>query len=167
MIILCLKVFLARIVDVSLGTTRVILTVKDKKFYAALCGFFEALVWLTIVKEVLTSELTSIWVIMFYAGGFATGTYIGTFLSNKFIKGTLGLQIVLSNESEEIIDKIRKNGFAVSAIKIKGMEHDKHMLFIEVNKRSLNTLKKLIQELDPKAFIVVNETKAVTNGFIK
>lgn len=37
--ILCLKIFLVRILDVSLGTFRTILTVKGKTLYASLVGF--------------------------------------------------------------------------------------------------------------------------------
>ena len=41
------------------------------------------------------------------------------------------------------------------------------MLFIEINKKRIDHLNKLIKSLDEKAFIVVNETKLVQNGYIK
>lgn len=168
MMLLCIKIFFARILDVSLGTVRVILTVKGKKLFAAICGFVEVVIWFSIVREALSSDVTSFWIVIFYAGGFATGTYIGGFLSDKFIKGTLSLQVILSSRNDEVIDKIRKNGFAVSVIDVEGREGgEKYMLFIEINKKDFNKIKKIISDLDSKAFIVVNETKAVMNGFIK
>ena len=41
------------------------------------------------------------------------------------------------------------------------------MLFVEINNKSFNKLKHKVKEIDPKAFIVVNETKYVQNGYIK
>ena len=41
------------------------------------------------------------------------------------------------------------------------------MLFIEIDKRKFEHLRNLIKELDSKAFIVVNETRMVQNGYFK
>ena len=41
------------------------------------------------------------------------------------------------------------------------------MLFIEIRHKNLDHLKEFIRKNDDKAFIVVNETKYVQNGFIK
>ena len=43
----------------------------------------------------------------------------------------------------------------------------KLMLFIEVDKKNLNDLKKIISSIDKNAFMVINETKFVENGFFK
>lgn len=166
--ILCLKIFLVRIIDVSLGTVRTVLTVKGKTLLATLTSFFEVFIWFLIVREALNTDETSIFVAISYAGGFATGTYLGMFISNKFIKGNLSLQIIISKD-DQIVNKIRKEGYAVSIIDVKGKEHDKdkYMLFIEIDKKRLNHLNDLVKSLDENAFVVVNETKYVQNGFIK
>ncbi len=91
---LCLKIFLARIVDVSLGTIRTILTVKERSFLASLIGFVEVLVWFIIVQEALNTTETSIVIAISYALGFATGTYIGSILSRIFITGNLSVQVI-------------------------------------------------------------------------
>ena len=75
---LCIKVFLARIVDVSLGTFRTIITVKGKALYASIIGFFEVLIWFLVVKEALNTNETGILIGISYALGFAAGTYIGS-----------------------------------------------------------------------------------------
>ena len=166
--ILCVKIFFVRILDVSLGTVRMIITVKGNKLVASLIGFFEILVWFLIVKEALNTTETSIFIALSYSLGYATGTYIGGILSDKFISGTLSVQVILSNNNHKIVDKIREEGFAVSVVNVKGKEdHDKYMLFMEIDKKKINQLKYLIKSLDSKAFVVVNETKMVENGFFK
>ena len=164
---LCLKIFIVRIVDVTLGTLRTIITVKDKIFLASVIGFFEVLVWFLIAKEALDTASNSILVGIFYALGFACGTYIGGKLSQRFIKGNLTVQVITTKATPKWLETLRKNGFAVSVMDInqKDNEPDKYMFFIEINKNAFNKLYKLIKQFDKSAFIVVNESKTVINGY--
>ena len=166
---LCLKIFFVRIIDVSLGTVRTLITVKGRTLLASMVGFIEIFVWFVIVKEALNTNETSLWIAISYSLGFATGTYIGGYLSDRFIKGNFGVQVVTSNNNHKLIDTLRREGYAVSVIDIKGQDkvNEKYMLFIEIQKNNFDHLKKLIHSIDQKAFIVVNETKYVQNGFIK
>ena len=165
--ILCIKVFFVRIIDVSLGTIRTIVTVKDKRFLAALIGFIEVLVWFLVAKEAISTTSDSIWIAISYSLGFATGTYIGTYLSNKYIKGNFGIQVISSNL--ELVKVLRENGYAVTVIDVKGHDKNKikYMLFIEIDKKDFGDVERLIKEYDRKAFIVVNETRHVLNGYFK
>ena len=164
---LCLEVFFARIIDVSLGTFRTIITVKGKSLYAALIGFFEVLVWFLVVKEALNTTETGIWIGSSYALGFATGTYIGSVLSQKLIKGKLSVQVITSSHNDTLIDAIRDAGYAVSVMDIDGKNkaEDKYMLFIEIDDYKLEKLQAIIRQKDKRAFLVVNETKYVQNGY--
>lgn len=166
--ILCTKIFLARIVDVSLATFVTILTIKDKRLVATIFGFIDVIIWFLVVKEALNTNINSIWIALSYAGGYAAGTFIGTTLSHKLIAGKVLVQVILDSGIKCKIDKIRKYGYAVSEVHAKGKANtDKLMLFIEVDKNNLNDLNKIIKEIDKNAFIIVNETKYVENGFFK
>lgn len=166
MILLCVKIFFARILDVSLGTVRTIFTVKGKNLIASMIGFVEICIWFTIVREALNTDETSLWIMFSYAAGYATGTYIGGILSNKIIKTNFSVQVITGNVA--LAELLRGEGYAVSLIDIKGQEEkDKYMLFIEIRHKNLDHLKEFIRKHDDKAFIVVNETKYVQNGFIK
>lgn len=169
MIGLCIQIFFVRILDVSLGTIRSILTIKGKKIQASLVGFFEVLVWFLIVKEALNTDVNSIWIAISYAGGFAAGTFIGGFISDIVITGNLGVQVITSRKDEDVIRIIREHGYGVSVIEVNNHDkkNGKYMLFIEINKKKLENLKHLIRTLDEKAFVVVNETKLVENGYFK
>lgn len=164
---LCLKIFFVRIIDVSMGTCRTIVTVKGKKLTASLIGFVEVFVWFVIVKEALNTDETSLFIAFAYAGGYATGTYIGGWLSSKLIKGNFGVQVITSSKDDSVVDILRKNGYAVSVIDVQGQDrsNERYMLFIEIDKNKFKNLKKLIKTLDSRAFIVVNETREVENGY--
>lgn len=165
--LLCLKVFCVRIVDVSMGTFRTIVTVKGKKVLASMIGFVEVFIWFVIVKEALNTESTSLFIALAYAGGYATGTFIGSTLSEKFIKGNFGVQVITSKKDDELVAILKQSGFGVSVIDVRSEkeQNEKYMLFIEINKVKFEDLKKLIKKHDPNAFIVVNETKKVYNGY--
>ena len=164
---LCIKIFFVRIIDVTLGTLRTIITVKDKIFLASVIGFFEVLVWFLIAKEALDTDSKSIFIGIFYAAGFAAGTYIGGKISRQVIKGNYLVQIITVNATPEWLSDLRNNGFAVSVMNInqKDDKKKKYMFFIEINKRDFNKLYKIVKKYDKKAFIVVNESKIVLNGY--
>lgn len=166
---LCLKIFFARIADVSLGTIRTNYSVRGKTLLAGFVGFFEVFIWFMIVKEALNSDINSIWIVIAYSAGYATGTIIGTYISNSLINSLISVEVMTTETKKENIDKIRNEGFGVSVVETKNTynKEEADILFITLNSRNLNHLKKTIKEIDPKAFIVISETKIVQNGYIK
>lgn len=170
MIFLCLKIFFARIIDVTLGTIRTVLVVKGRKFSPALIAFFEVLIWFVIAREALTTEITSILIPIFYAAGYATGTYIGGFISNNYVKSLIGVNVTTkTSKSKKMLKEIRDAGFGVSAIDLKEPQDNskRTMLIVQINKQQLKILTKIIRSNDPNAFVVINETKYTQNGLIK
>lgn len=164
--ILCLKIFFIRILDVSLGTFRTIVTVKGKKVTASFIGFIEIFIWFTIVKEALNTDTSSIFIGLAYSLGFAFGTFMGSFICSKLLQGNLSVQIILSNEDKYVVDELINNGFGVTVINVTGKDDkSKYMLFLEITNKQYSNLRSLMKKLDEKAFIVVNETKYVFNGY--
>ena len=162
---MCIKIFFARLIDVSLGTFRTINTVKERHLIAALIGLVEITVWFLIVKEALNNDNNSIFIVISYAFGFSVGTYIGGKISKIFIKSNLEVQVILSNKDDNVVRKIREHGYAVTAIEVKGTKNNKYMLYIQIRDNSIENLKSIVRKLDNNAFIVVNETKYVENGY--
>ena len=53
MLILCFKIFLSRILDVSLSSVRTMFVVKCNKIMASLIAFVEIFIWFYAAKEAL------------------------------------------------------------------------------------------------------------------
>lgn len=166
---LCIKIFFARILDVSIGTVRTMLMVKGKTIIMAILAFLEVFIWFIIAREALITTVNSIFIPISYSLGYATGTLIGSFISNHFIKGIVGVEVITNNDNKELLKTVRNYGYAVSIINLEKNEDGskKNMLYFQINNRNLNKLISLIKRYDKTAFIVVNETKSVCNGFIK
>ena len=169
MLLECLKIFAARIIDVTLGTLRTVFFVKGKTIEPFIIAFFEVLIWYLIAKEALNTVGNTFYIAVSYAGGYATGTFIGSYLSKRLIKGEVGVQVILEEGYDKLINKLHKKGYGVSIIELKN-DYDgkyKDMLFIEVSTKNLKELTNIIKTYDNDAFMVVNETKIVHNGFVK
>lgn len=169
LLFLCLKIFFARIIDVTLATLRTVYSVKGKTILAGLIGFIEATIWFIVVKEALNTDIESVFIVISYAGGFATGSILGTFVSKKFVNSLIKVEVITTKATEENVEKIRLEGFGISVIDImdKTEDVDKKMLIITLNSKHLDELKRILRHIDRNAFVVVNESKIVQNGFIK
>ena len=162
-LLLCIKIFLARIIDVSIGVIRTVELVKDNTLKAVVFAFFEVLIWFIVAKEALTSNVSFI-VAIFYSLGYACGTLIGSYLSKKLIKGSVTIQVISSKVLLKDIKYIKSLGYGITKIDI---DNKKKILLIEVNKNSLKNIINIIKSVDNKAFITVSDTKYIENGYVK
>jgi uncharacterized protein YebE (UPF0316 family) len=165
LVFLCIKIFLARILDVSIGTVRTVIMVKGKIYITTLLAFIEVFIWFMVAREALVTNINSFFVPISYSLGYATGTFIGTYISNNYIKSIVGIEIIVTKNQLELIKAIKKNGFAVSVMDLKGNKNG--FLLCQISNKKEHKLIELVKKYDPNAFIIVNETKYVFNGFIK
>ena len=168
-ILTCLKIFAARIVDVTLGTIRTVFFVKGRTIEPFIIAFFEVLVWYIVAREAINTTGNPYLIAIFYAGGYATGTFIGSLISNKFIKGYASIQVITKEDNLNLINNLRKKGYAVSVIELKD-DYDgknKDMLYIEVSNKRIKEVTSIVKKFAKDAFLVVNETKLVQNGLLK
>ena len=166
--LLCIKIFIARALDVTLASFVTVSIVKNKRLAATIIGFIDVLIWFIVVKEALNTNLNQYFIALSYAGGYALGTFIGTTLSNKLIKGNILVQVILDKCYETKIETIRNAGFAVSEVECKGKDRKpKLLLLIEMDKKRLNNFKSIMTTIDKNAFTIVNDTKFVENGFFR
>ena len=122
-----------------------------------------------MVKEALNTDIQSPFIVISYAGGFATGSILGTFVSKKFVNSLIKVEVITTKATPANVEKIRLEGFGVSVLDIldNNDDVDKKMLIVTLNSKHLDELKRILRHIDRNAFVVVNESKIVQNGFIK
>lgn len=165
--LLCVLIFIVRIIDTSLATIRTILIIRNKILISSFIAFFEILIWFLIVKEAINTPSNSILVAISYSLGFAMGIFFGILITDKAITTVISVNIVINKNRKEVLKSLSKNNFAFSVSKIKGRDliKNKDMLFIVTTNKKLNKLKKLVIDLDETAFIVAGENKFIYNGY--
>lgn len=169
MLIVCLKIFLARIVDVSLGTIRTILLSKEKTIEPVIIAFFEVIIWFIVAKEALNIADNTLLVAIFYAAGYATGTLIGSYLSKKFNKSIITVEVIVSDQKDRLLDALRAKGFRVNVISLKKdyNKEEKEMLSMQIKATNLKKVSSIVKSIDNNAYMVVRDTKVVSNGVFK
>ena len=91
--VLPIMIFLARIIDQTVGTLRLIFVSKGFKFLAPLLGFFESIIWLIAISQII-QNLDNIACFIAYGLGFAVGNYVGIWLEEKISIGTVVVRII-------------------------------------------------------------------------
>lgn len=165
----CIGIFLARIFDVSLGTLRTVYSVKGKQIIASIIAFIEVLIWFVVAREALNTTINSIWVPISYAAGYATGTFIGTTISKKFISEKLNIQIITKANNNKLITNLKEKKYQIFLCNLKQSYDDtkKDMIMVEINKRKFRELLNIIKKYDSKAFVIASEIKLSQNGYLK
>lgn len=166
---ICIKIFFARILDVTIGTIRGNVMLKEKTFLAAVLAFLETFIWFVIAREALRIDISSILIPISYSLGYASGTLIGSFLSSKLIHGVVMVQAILDENNEKVLKELKAKGYLVSIINLTNNfdGNPRIMIYLQVNRNTLQKVEKIIRRCDQDAFIAVSETKHVENGYIK
>lgn len=156
-----LLIFFARICDVSIGTIRIIFVSKGIEYLATLLGFFEILIWLLAISQIM-QNLTNIYYYVFYAGGFAMGNFVGILIDERLSIGTVGVRIITRKDAKELIDALKKAGFGVTAVDAQGSKGRVKIIFTVVNRQNIQDVIKIVKELNPKAFYSIEDLRYVS-----
>jgi len=162
-IVLPVLIFLARITDVTIGTIRVILITRGARKLAPVLGFFEVLIWIIVVSQVMRN-LSNPACYIGYAAGFATGNFFGMFLEEKLAIGTLIIRVITPREGDDLIGALNQKGYGATIIEASGATGHVHVLFSVIQRSQLGTVVELIQRYCPKAFYSVEDVRFAREG---
>jgi uncharacterized protein YebE (UPF0316 family) len=149
-----LIIFGLRIGDVSLGTLRTLFTVQGKKTLAPIVGLFESLIWVIAIREVF-AHLDNPWNVAGYAGGFATGTYVGIMLEQKLAIGFHQIYLISRHYTDEIADSLRRNLFGVTIIPGEGGAGGTAIITSLIKRSRLKEFQKIVDGIDSTASISI------------
>lgn len=163
LIILPVLIFLARICDVSIGTLRIILVGRGHKILAPLLGFFEVLVWLIAIQQIM-QNLTNIVYYLAYAAGFAAGNFVGMLIEEKIALGILIIRIITNQSAEKLVEQLRDQDYGVTSIDAAGKTGPVNVLYTVIRRSDLKNIINLINNYHPNAFYSVEDVKLVREG---
>jgi uncharacterized protein YebE (UPF0316 family) len=154
-------IFLARILDVSLGTLRTLLVIRSYRFYAALLGFLETVVWVLAAAQVLRN-LNAWYLVVAYAAGFAAGNVVGIWLESKLAVGMELVRAISENREIHLAERLRAARYGV--IELAGTDglRPVEVLLITERRRKVPGLLSLIKTLDPTAVCTISDAKRYT-----
>lgn len=163
-VLIAVSIFFLRVIDMSLDTVRLLFVVRGRKLLAWFLGFFQSAVFIIAISEVLTNEQNFL-TIVGYAGGFATGNVVGMYIEERLAIGHIHLTIVSPSRGAGIADMLRQQGYAVTEISARGLQGTVTLLHVDVMRRQLSTVEKLVRESDGEAFITAEDVRPIRRGF--
>jgi uncharacterized protein YebE (UPF0316 family) len=163
LVVLPIMIFCARICDVTLGTIRVIFISKGVKYLAPFIGFFEVIIWLLAIGQVM-NNLTNIVAYIAYGAGFASGTYIGMVIEEKISLGLTSVRIITREDPADLMQYLRTHDYGVTSIDGEGATGKVKMVFTIIKRQDLPDVIGIIKQFNPSAFYSVEEVKSVAEG---
>jgi len=149
---------LARICDVSLGTIRIITVSKGMKSLATGLAFFEIIIWLFAIGQIM-QNLTNIANYIAYATGYAVGNYVGIYIEEKLSLGTIMLRIITKKKADDLIAFLKSAGYGVTRMKAEGACGPVDVIFTIIKRKEYKTVAEIIKKFNPKAVYTVEEVK--------
>ena len=163
-VILPLLIFLARIVDVTIGTARVIFVARGYKILAAVSGFFEVIIWLVAIGQIMKNLSNPICYIA-YGGGFALGNYIGISVTEKMSLGTVLIQVMTNRDPSDLVKALKNEEYGVTTVQGQGAFAPVKLVFTIIPRVHLGKVLQVIQQYNPKSFYTIHEVSSIAKGF--
>ncbi|HCX64758.1 MAG TPA: hypothetical protein DHN33_06065 [Eubacteriaceae bacterium] len=158
-------ILIMQLIFVPLFTLRTLFLVKNMIPIAAGLGFLEALVQVFGLGLVFSGDQSGI-AMLVYALGFGIGLLIGGYIENKLAVGYNSLIVNLDHKNEKLINRLREEGFGVTSYHGEGRDSERYRLDILTKRSRENELIHLIEEDEPKAFIISYEARRFKGGFL-
>jgi uncharacterized protein YebE (UPF0316 family) len=164
--VLPLLIFVARIMDVSIGTMRLIFVSKGLKYLAPVLGFFEVTIWLLAIGQIM-QHLDNVICYLAYGCGFAMGNYLGIILEERMSIGTVLIRVISQKDTPQLSASLRESGFGVTEVDAEGMKGRVKMIFSIINRKDIRDFIEKVNRFNPKSFYTIEEVSTVKEGFLK
>lgn len=165
-VIMPILIIFSRVLDVSLGTLRVVFISRGFKKIAPFIGFFEVLIWIIVVRQIFTNVTNPAWFIA-YALGFGLGTYIGIIISEKLSVGEVLVRIITTKNADQLIKELKESGHGITVTNSEGKFSKGKIIFSVIQSKELTEVIKIINKNNPKAFFTVEDVRKVSSGQFK
>lgn len=160
-------ILISKMVEVTLGTIRIIIINKGYRKEGTLLSFFEIILWTFVASRVILGITDAPIKGIVYSIGFSLGIYLGSLLESYIALGRVLIQTIIAQEnSESMVNILRSKGYAVTTVAARGRDSDKTVLMIFANRKGKEEIIKKIHEIDGTAMIITNDISTLHGGYI-
>ena len=161
-----LLICVARIVDVSIGTMRIVFLSRGMKYLAPVLGFFGVIIWLLAISQVM--QHMDSWInYIAYGLGFALGNYFGMVVEEKLSVGHVMLRVITRKPATDLIDHFYKNGHRLTYLNAEGLKGPVQVMFTITPRKHLSQMLAAVRSFNPDAVYSIEDVRTVsTNGIL-
>jgi uncharacterized protein YebE (UPF0316 family) len=162
-IIVPILILLARVVDVSMDTVRVIMVARGYRQLAPVIGFFQVLIWIITISRIMAN--LEIWTTYIgYAGGFALGTYVGMKIEGRLALGYELIRVITRADATSLMEELTGKGLHLTYVEGKGRDGKVGILFIVHKRKVIREIIEVIKKFNPNAFYTVEDVRFVSSS---
>ena len=159
-------IFCARLLDVPIGTLRIVSVAQGRKPLSAFLGFFESLIWLIATCH-LMQNLTDWTCYVAYATGYAAGNYLGLCIEEWLALGTVVLTVNANGDTSILTQALREGDFGVTTFRAEGLAGERAVLSSVFPKQRLKEALLIVKNFSPAAFYTVEDIRVSQGGHIR
>lgn len=164
-VVLPLLIFIARMSDVTLATLRNIFLSKSVKRIVPFMGFFEALIWLLAISQIMKSlDNQNPLCFIAYAAGYSMGIFVGIKIEERLALGIQVMRIITNHDYEELVVALRSSNFGTTIIDGHGSKGPVKIILTVFKRKDFPTVQALIKEHHPSAFYSVEDIRNTSHG---
>ena len=160
-VILPVLIFLARIIDVPIGTLRIIFMARGNLNLVPILGFFEVLIWMMAIRTIF-NNLNNIACYIAFAGGFAVGNYVGMQLERKLALGFLSVRVFVQQGARQLAKYLGKHCFGVTVVDGHGINGGVDVIFAIIQRKELQSVIAIIKRFEPQSFYSVEDVRCAS-----
>ena len=159
-VLLPLLIFLARVSDVSINTVRVIYMLNGRRFLSTALGFFESLIWLMAISQIL-QNVTNPVSYLAYSSGFATGIFVGMLIEERLAIGNIIVRIISQKDATNLIRNLRDLGLRITVLDAEDNNGPVSVIFLVSKRQELKQITDVVEQTNPMALFTVEGVKSV------
>ncbi len=162
-VVLPLVIVVARVLDVSLGTLRVIFITRGHLVLAPALGFLEVLIWLSVISQILQRTTGPLYFVA-YAAGYSLGTFVGLMIERRLALGMVLVRIITRREAHPLIEAILGAGFGITYLDARGATGPAQLIFTLVKRQEAPRVVELVHQHNPNAFYTIEDIRFVRDA---
>lgn len=160
-------IFCARLLDVPIGTVRMMMVMNGHRYASAILGFFEVIVWMIAVGKAI-QYIDSVVALVAYGGGFALGTLIGMEIEQRLAIGWRVIRVINPRPELLLAERLRRKGYHTTKIAGEGggggftREGPVEMVFLAVKRKIVPEIMEHVVRIAPDAIVSVERADKVS-----
>jgi uncharacterized protein YebE (UPF0316 family) len=158
-----LIVFFARVMDVTLGTLRIIFISRGKKYIAPVLGFVEVFIWIAVVAQIVRG-VNDLVTYLAYAAGFAAGNFVGMYIEDRLALGTQIIRIIVPNGAESLTGHLHAAGYGMTLVDGHGAAGPVKLIYTVVKRKDIPLVLSIIHQTHPHAFLSIEDLRSSQEG---
>lgn len=161
-----LIIFLAKIIEVTISTLRIVFISKGQRKIGAFAAVFEITIWVVLAGTVVVGITDDLFKVVAYVAGFAIGCYIGSWLEERIALGNTNINIIASNEvSLSILDILKENGVGYTVLDAKGQKDDNKYIVAYMARSNKKDILNKLKKVEGHFFLSVSDSYGVLGGY--